>query len=316
MTERAAVRVGTRGSDLALRQTQIVIDALRTAHPHLDASVQVIRTIGDEVKDVPLSEMRNIGVFTSRLEAAVYEGSVDLAVHSAKDLPTDLHPRLLIGAVPARANVADVLISREEYTLATLPNGARVGTSSRRRAAQLLYQRPDLHMLEIRGNVDTRIEKALAPDSSYDAIVLAYAGLERLGRLDVISEVLSLEVMLPAPAQAALAVQCRVEDGQRWINLLQPINDPAAETATIAERALLTGLGGGCALPVAAYAQIIEGALLLRGRVTAPDGTTQLDAEGVYPMALPNAADAQYAGAHLAGTLIERGAMRLLENVQ
>lgn len=307
----ARIRIGTRGSALALRQTGIIADLLRARWPKLEVITDIISTYGDQVTDVPLPDIGVMGAFTSHLEMALRDGSIDLAVHSVKDLPVEMAAGAVIGATPERANPADALVSRAGYTLATLPDGAHVGTSSRRRAAQLRRFRPDLQPVDIRGNVDTRIKKAYAADSPYDAIVLAYAGLERLGRLEVVSEVISLDVMLPAPGQAALGVQCR--DEAVWRELLQPINDPETETAIAAERGFLSGLGGGCSLPVAAYAIIDDGQLDLRGRVCSPDGSAQLDRRQSYPIKILNAESGWQIGLELAQAFTAQGARQLME---
>jgi hydroxymethylbilane synthase len=304
------VRIGTRGSALALRQTADVADLLRAARPNLHVEVQVMSTYGDEVRDVPLPQLGSKGVFTSSLETALCDGKIDLAVHSLKDMPTHLPAGLTIGATPRRTNPADVLVSRKGYTLKTLPVGSKIGTCSNRRTAQLLYQRPDLRILDIRGNVDTRIQKAFAPDSPYDAIVLAYAGLRRLDRLDVISEKLSPDVMLPAPGQGALAVQCR--DEEIWRLLLKPINNPETEAAITAERAFLYALGGGCSQPIAALGIIRGHTLRLAGRVSALDGSAQIDAAHSYTLSDFDVAAAWRAGDDLAHRIKERGAEKLL----
>ena len=271
----SAVRIGTRGSALALWQAHHVRDLLRRAWPALVVSVEVMKTQGDTTLDTPLPQIGGKGVFTAELETALRTGVIDLAVHSLKDLPTDESEGLIIGAIPRRATPHDALISRANHTLESLPMHAAVGTSSRRRAAQLLVLRPDLRLLDIRGNVDTRMRKALAADGPYDAIVLALAGLERLERAGEISQQLPLEVMLPAPGQGALAVQCRDERASRA--LLAPITHRATTLAVTAERAFLAALGGGCAVPVAAYAEVKQRRLTLRGRVTATDGSRQVD---------------------------------------
>lgn len=277
----SAVRIGTRGSALALWQAHHVRDLLQRAWPTLAVSIEVMKTQGDATLDTPLPQIGGKGVFTAELETALRTGAIDLAVHSLKDLPTDDSAGLVIGAIPTRATPYDALISRGNHTLDSLPAHAAVGTSSRRRAAQLLVRRPDLQLLDIRGNVDTRIRKALAADGPYDAIVLALAGLERLGRADEVSQRLPLDDMLPAPGQGALAVQCRDEAASRA--LLAPIAHRATTLAVTAERGFLAALGGGCAVPVAAYATIKNRRLTLRGRVTAPDGSRQVDValEGV-----------------------------------
>ncbi|RME63951.1 MAG: hydroxymethylbilane synthase, partial [Caldilineae bacterium] len=200
------VRIGTRGSALARWQTDHVAALLREAWPALQVDIQVIRTRGDRVLDTPLPLVGGKGLFTAELEHALRSGAIDFAVHSLKDLPTEDAPGLTVGAIPARAPVQDVLISREGMDLDHLPPGATIGTSSRRRAAQLLHHRPDLHILDIRGNVDTRIRKTLDPNGPYDATILAQAGLERLELLEGLpAHVLPFQVMLPAPGQGALA---------------------------------------------------------------------------------------------------------------
>lgn len=304
----SSVRLGTRGSALARWQTDHVADLLRAAWPGLAVHVHIIATRGDRTLDTPLPLLGGKGLFTAELEAALRSGDIDLAVHSLKDLPTGPTAGLVIGATPRRANPADVLVSRDGRTLETLPDGATVGTSSRRRAAQLLRHRPDLRIIDVRGNVDTRLRKALDPDGLYDAIVLAYAGVARLGRLDAVSQEIPLDVMLPAPGQGALAVQCRDAAASRA--LLAPVNDPETEVAVAAERAFLAGLGGGCAVPVAAYAVIEGGQLHLRGRVAAPDGSAQIDVRAVGAASV---AGAQRLGADLAGTALAQGAAAILE---
>ncbi len=307
--QRGPLRLGTRGSALALWQTHYVVDLLRAAWPNLTCEVVVLRTQGDRMIDAPLPRLGGKGVFTAELEAALRDGDIDLAVHSLKDLPTELPAGLALGAVPQRAEAADALVSRQGHTLETLPQGAAVGTSSLRRAAQLLYRRPDLRLLDVRGNVDTRLRKALAADGPYDALLLAQAGLTRLGRADAIAQVLPLDVMLPAPGQGALAIQCR--DEASTLALLAPLNHTPTRQAVTAERAFLTRLGGGCAVPVAAYAVVTEGRLSLRGRVTAPDGSRQIDValEGV-------ADDAAALGARLAESALAQGAAALFGSLR
>jgi hydroxymethylbilane synthase len=304
----SAVRIGTRGSALALWQAHHVRDLLRQAWPSLTVNIEVMKTQGDITLDSPLPQIGGKGVFTAELEAALRNGTIDLAVHSLKDLPTDESEGLIIGAIPKRGNPHDALISRASHTLETLPARAAVGTSSRRRAAQLLVRRPDLRLIDIRGNVDTRMRKALAADGPYDAIVLALTGLERLGRGNEISQELSLDEMLPAPGQGALAVQCRDEAASRA--LLAPIIHRPTLLAVTAERAFLAALGGGCAVPVASYAEVRNQRLVVRGRVTALDGSRQVD------VALEGAASAKGAsilGQRLAELALAQHADELLE---
>ncbi|HEY58323.1 MAG TPA: hydroxymethylbilane synthase [Anaerolineae bacterium] len=279
----------TRPSALARWQTHWVIRALQDAHPGLTCREEIIVTRGDRVLDRPLPEIGGKGLFTQELEAALLSGRVHAAVHSLKDLPTAIPPSLTVGAVPARAEVRDALVSAHGYTLATLPQGAVVGTSSLRRAAQLLALRPDLHIRPLRGNVDTRVRKALS--KQYDAIVLAGAGLTRLGLTGHVTQWLPLEVVLPAPGQGALAVQCRADD-RATLRLLQAVDDAATRAAVAAERAFLAALGGGCAVPVAAYAQwVAPERLRLTGFVGATDGSGfwRGQMEGAEPAALGRA---------------------------
>lgn len=306
MTEHiATLRLGTRGSTLARWQTDHIAALLKTAWPGLVVEIEVLHTQGDRILDKPLPLIGGKGLFTAELEAALYSGAIDLAVHSLKDLPTELAPGIVIGAIPMRASVHDVVVSRSRRPLAMLPPGAVVGTSSRRRSAQLLHAYPHLRTADIRGNVDTRIRKALDPDGPYDAIVLAAAGVERLDRSDAVTEMLPLDLMLPAPGQGALAVQCR--DDIRLLHLLQPLDDAATRAAVTAERAFLSGLGGGCAVPVAAYAAIVQGRLHLRGRVASLDGRDFVDVTGD---AAPE--DAAELGAALAAQSLTQGATQLL----
>lgn len=308
---RQSITIGTRGSALARWQTDHISQLLQKAWPELEIHVQVVTTQGDRVLDTPLPALGGKGVFTAELEAELREGKIDFAVHSLKDLPTENPAGLTIGAIPERAPANDVLVSKHDHTFVTLPKDATIGTSSRRRAAQLLYKRPDLRIADIRGNVDTRVRKALDANGVYDAIVLASAGLERLGQKQVISDILSLDDMLPAPGQGALAVQCR--DENQSFSLLKLINHAETEIAVAAERAFLGGLGGGCALPIAAYGSIADDQLYLRGRVTAIDGSKQVDVQLSGEATLETALRL---GRELAQMALEQGVAALLETVQ
>src|SRR5215211_5526977 len=230
----------TRSSALARWQTAHVIRLLQNTWPTLECSEHIITTTGDRVLDRPLPEIGGKGLFTAELEEALLSGEVDAAVHSLKDLPVEEPPGIVIGAIPEREAAYDVLVSAEAWTLPNLPEGARVGTCSLRRTAQLLARRPDLTILPLRGNVDTRLRKVL--NGEYDAIVLAAAGLTRLGLEAHITETLPLDMMLPAPGQGALAVQCRADD-EETLRLLTAIHDPLTYAAVSAERAFLSGLG-------------------------------------------------------------------------
>ncbi len=266
------IRLGTRGSALARWQAEHTADLLRAVDPALTIELIILSSLGDRVPDAPLRAIAGKGAFTSDIEAALLDGRIDAAVHSLKDLPTRGDPALTIAAIPQRGRVADALIARSGAPLADLPPGAVIGTSSTRRAAQVLAARPDLVIAPIRGNVDTRIAKALSSDGTYDGVILAAAGLDRLGRLDVVTEMLSIELMLPAPGQGALAVQCRADDAD-LITLLARIDHRETRAAVSAERGFLAGLGTGCSLPVAAFATFIEGDFYFDGRVFSPDGS-------------------------------------------
>ena len=294
----------TRPSALARWQTDYVADLLRAAHPGLTIDIQVIVTQGDRILDKPLPAIGGKGLFTVELERALRDGRVDAAVHSLKDLPVEDAPGLTIGLTPPRADARDAIICPAGHTLDALPAGAVVGTSSPRRQAQLLAYRPDLTVKPIRGNVDTRIRKAR--EGQYDAIVLAAAGVIRLGLKDAVTQYLPLDVMLPAPGQGVLGVQCRADD-ERTLALLAAVEDPAARAAAQAERAFLAGLGGGCSIPVAAYARPVDGGLHLTGLVASPDGRRTLRVEGTGddPLAL---------GRALAEEALVRGAAAILSN--
>jgi hydroxymethylbilane synthase len=277
----------TRPSALARWQTQWVISALKNIHRDLECEEKIITTQGDKILDKSLPEIGGKGLFTQELENELLSGAVHCAVHSLKDLPVENPEGLTLGCIPFRAEVRDTLISKNGYTLATLPKGASVGTSSLRRAAQILALRPDLHTESLRGNVDTRIRKAL--EGQYDAIILAGAGLTRLGLDKHVTEWLSLDVMLPAPGQGALAVQCRADD-LTTLNLLATLEDEATRKAVTAERAFLSGLGGGCSVPVAAYAGIDDQMIELTGLVISENGRKAIHVKrpGFNPQLLGN----------------------------
>lgn len=264
--------VGTRTSALALWQTNYVMQTLEAAWPGLCCKQSPFVTKGDQTQaeGKPLPAIGGKGLFTAELEESLRSGAIDLAVHSLKDLPVEDSPGLTLGAITNRADVRDALVARNGWTLATLPHGAVVGTSSTRRAAQLLAHRPDLTVRSIRGNVATRARKVF--DGEYDATLLAAAGLERLGLHEYITELLPLDLMLPAPGQGALAVQCRADD-THTLQLLRVLDDQAVRAGVTAERAFLSALGGGCSAPVAAHALLLpSGNLQLSALVGATDG--------------------------------------------
>lgn len=261
--------LGTRASRLARWQTDHVAQLLQAAAPGISCRVVTFETRGDKTLDRPISQIGGKGLFTAELERALRSAEIDLAVHSLKDLPVDDAAGVTIGALCSRADAHDVLVSRQYRSLSALPHGASVGTSSPRRAAQLLAARPDLTVAPIRGNVDTRIRKAMQGD--YDAIVLAAAGIQRLGLEETIADYLPFDMMLPAPGQGALAVQCR-EDDHAVRELLAMIDERSTRTATEAERSFLKHLGGGCSAPIAAYAESSQ-TVRLTGLVASLDGS-------------------------------------------
>ena len=291
--------IGSRGSPLALWQARWVAAQLP------GAEIAVIKTTGDKITDVPLAQVGGTkGLFIKEIEEALVEGRIDLAVHSLKDVPAQIDPRLIIAAIPAREDPRDALVGR---SLSELPKGARVGTSSLRRAAQLRHLRGDLQLEELRGNVDTRLRKL--DEGRYDAIVLAAAGLSRLGLEGRIAERLDPEVMCPAIGQGALAIETRAGDGETR-KLLAPLDDPAARAETTAERALLAALGGGCQLPLGGSARLAGDRLRLTAVVASPDG-----AELVRVTLGGPASDPAELGRRAAEDLLRRGADRILQQV-
>jgi hydroxymethylbilane synthase len=266
------LRIGTRGSALALRQTNMIASALLRRWPDLAIEICHIRTTGDREQGASLQAIGGQGVFVKEIEEALLHGDIDLAVHSLKDLPGTLAPGLMLGAVPKRADARDALISRSGKTLAELSPGAVIGTGAARRIAQVRTLRPDCTVADLRGNVDTRLRKALDSTGPYDAIILALAGLKRLRKSGVVTEILPFDSMLPAPGQGALGLEIRADDA--WTrDLVAPLNDPATNIAITAERAFLAGLGGGCLAPIAALGRVRSGKLWLTGMLELPDGT-------------------------------------------
>lgn len=285
MASSPLLKIGTRGSPLALIQANLVRDALMRTHAALaspDAvEIQVIRTTGDKVQDRPLSEIGGKGLFTKEIEESLLDGRIDLAVHSCKDMPTVLPDGLYLSAMLERADPRDVLFTRQGGDLSSLPQGALLGTASLRRSAQLLHKRPDLKLGNLRGNVETRLRKLA--EGQVDATVLALAGLDRLGRGAKGGVVLSIEEMLPAPAQGAVCIESRIGD-DRVNSLLARIDHGPTSLAVQAERALLKVLDGSCRTPIAALAQLDgKGSLHLHGLVAATDGSKlwRLDRQGL-----------------------------------
>lgn len=302
------LRLGTRGSNLALHQAEEVASRLTGTHRNLSVNISVIRTTGDKVLDVALSRIGDKGLFTREIEQALLRGEIDLAVHSLKDLPSELPPGLVLAAVLPRANPADVLLSRSGKHLHELPAGAVIGSSSLRRIAQLKAYRPDLKVVDIRGNVETRIRKM--GEQGLDAIVLACAGLSRLGLEAAITQVLPPDIMLPAVGQGAIAVEIRENDNHTR-ELLQAIKSEETEAEVIAERAFLRELEGGCQVPIACLGRVNGSQLLLQGLVASLDGKQVIRGQKTV-----GRAGAKIAGIELAAQLKERGAREILENIR
>lgn len=270
------IRIGTRGSKLALWQTNSVMKGLLSQYPEIRFQIKEIKTTGDRVQNRPIFQAKTVGLFVKELEAALLDGEIDLAVHSLKDLPSKTTPGLTIIAVTEREDPRDALVSRLGKTLNDLPNGVRIGTSSRRRAAQLLSVRPDFEILDIRGNVDTRLKKA--EQAPYDAIVLAMAGLIRLGKQDLVTQVFAPELMLPAAGQGVLALEIRADDEYIQKHLAS-IDHAESRAAINSERTFMATIGAGCHVPVGAYAQVEEGHIWLRALVASLDGKTIIRGE-------------------------------------
>ncbi len=297
------LRIGTRGSMLAKWQAESVRKKLFAASG-MEAEIVIIKTSGDKMQQAPLTQIGGKGIFIKELEEALLEESIDLAVHSVKDVPTDIPSRLMFPAVCRRDDVRDCLVGS---TLANLRQGARVGTSSLRRQAQLRHLRPDLDLRDLRGNVDTRLRKV--ESGEYEAVMVAKAGLDRLGLSQRISEVLSPEICMPAVGQGAIAVECRLKDTEAG-ELLAPLDDAETRTAIIAERALLSVLQGGCQVPMGAWARIERSELLLDACVCSVDGAQYVKQ---HATAAPD--QAAQLGEHMARLLIEAGAQSILEEV-
>jgi hydroxymethylbilane synthase len=303
------VVVGTRGSTLALWQAGHIVGRLQAIAPGIEVIVKTIETQGDLVRDRALSEVGGKGLFVKEIELALLRGGIDLAVHSLKDMPTVQPDGLLLGAVLERAEPRDALVvhgGRGE--LSALPPRSRVGTSSLRRRAQLLAARPDLRVLDLRGNVDTRLRKLAG--GQYDAVVLAAAGLMRLGHGDAISQVLDVETMLPAVGQGALCVEVRTGDSKTRA-LIEALDHPATRQATQAERAFLRRLEGGCQVPIGAYGEVRGEQLHLRGLVAALDGSRLVRDEVHGP-----AGSGDELGTELAERVLAAGGAQILEEVR
>ncbi len=299
----ARLRIGSRGSQLALWQANH-ISALLREQGH-EVELEIIKTTGDKITDVALAKVGTKGMFTKEIEEALAAGRVDLAVHSLKDLPTDLPPGFEIAAITTRQNPRDVFLSVKYDSVDALPNGAKVGTSSLRRQAQLKALRPDLDIYPLRGNVDTRIRKL--EEGQYDAIILAAAGLFRLGKTQLVKQVIDEELMCPAAGQGALGIEIR-EGDSRMRELLAFLDDAAARATTTCERALLNKLGGGCQVPIGAFAEMDGDVLCLTAICARPDGT-----EVIREVQTGN--DPVELGERTGETILRRGGDQILRDV-
>jgi hydroxymethylbilane synthase len=302
------VRIGTRGSPLARWQASWVADRLRALHPSLEVELVEIKTHGDRDRNSPLAVIGGTGLFTKEIQRALVDSAVDLAVHSLKDLPTEGPEGLVLGAVPAREDAADALIAPTHETLDALPDGATVGTGSLRRRAQLLFNRPGLRVVGVRGNVETRLNQAL--QGGLDAVILAEAGLRRLGLEHHVTERLSPPRFLPAVGQGALGIECRVNDAETRA-LLTPLDDLPTRLAVLAERRALAELEGGCMIPMAAWGRLTDLALALDAAVFDPEGCERVFASLEGPRNDPDGL-----GRRVAQSLRDQGAERLLERIR
>jgi hydroxymethylbilane synthase len=301
------IRIGTRGSPLAVWQAEWVRSQLLTLYPERPLEVVKIKTTGDKILDVPLAQVGGKGLFVKEIETALLEGRVDLAVHSMKDMPAEVPPGLCIGAVPERENPLDVLISRKGHLFGDLPKGARVGSSSLRRGAQVRYARPDITVHPLRGNLDTRLRKL--ETEGLDAVIVAAAGVKRLGLETRITEYIRETLMLPAIGQGALSIEVRKDD-EAIRSLIAPMDHRETRLAVESERAFLARLEGGCQVPIAGHARVIEDRIELTGLVAEVDGSVLLRETVNGPCDR-----GESLGVELADRLLEQGGRKILENV-
>lgn len=302
------IRIGSRGSQLALWQAEWVQTQINQNHPDCTTQLVIIKTTGDKITDVPLAKVGGKGLFVKEIEEALLDGRIDIAVHSMKDMPSEIPPDLCIGAVPQRENPLDALVSDRYASIDALPQGACLGTSSLRRAAQLLHYRPDVNIAPLRGNLDTRLKK-LADNTDLDAIVLASAGLKRLGMADRITTYIEPEIMLPAVGQGALCIESRINDKEIG-PIVSGLDHAESHIAVLAERAFSQRLEGGCQVPIAAHATLNDNRLHVTGMVAELDGRLVLKdtVEGSCDQAAA-------AGLKLAENLLARGAGPILQRI-
>ena len=299
--------IGSRGSQLALWQANWVKSALERLHSNADIDIRIIATSGDKIQDVPLSKIGGKGLFVKEIEEALLANEIDLAVHSMKDVPMELPTELGISVITKRENPLDALISKNGEKLADLPQGATIGTSSLRRSSQLLKYRDDFKIHPLRGNVDTRLRKV--EEGKYDAILLASAGLNRLGWANRITEEISHDILLPAMGQGALGIETRLDDTKIY-DFISTLNHEQTHYAVSAERSLVGRLDGGCQVPIGAYARVEKGLITLKGLVASLDGEIIYKLENVGPVD-----DAINIGQELGAQLLKMGANEILEKL-
>ncbi|MGD9486475.1 MAG: hydroxymethylbilane synthase [Calditrichaceae bacterium] len=301
------VRIGTRDSELALWQTHWVRKKLKELNPAITIEIIEVKTIGDKILDTPLSKIGDKGLFTKEIDRALLDNEIDLAVHSMKDVPTTIPEELTIAAITGRWHANDILISRDNLTIDTLPEGASIATGSLRRKAQLLNYRKDFRIIDLRGNLNTRFRKF--DEADWDGMVLAQAGVERLGWQDRISERISLNILLPAVGQGSFAIICR-ENDRDTKNLLKPLHDDHSAAGIRAERALLHKLEGGCQVPIGAYGEIVQNRLRLKACVSSLDGQTLIEDMAEGAINLP-----EELGISVAEKLISMGGKEILDRI-
>ncbi len=306
MTEKI-LRIGTRGSDLALKQAHWVADRLKEKHPGMITEITVIKTRGDIMQDISLAMIGGKGVFVKEIEDALLRGDIDIAVHSMKDVPVELPEKLEIGIITEREDVRDVLVSRENRKIEGLQKGARIGTGSLRRALQLRNLMPDIEIVPIRGNLDTRIKKIKT--DNLDGVVVAAAGMKRMGWGKRISQFIAVEVMMPSPGQGALGIELRKDD-EEMKDIVSFLNHSSSSIEIMAERTFLKELGGGCQVPIAAYGKKRGDELALRGLVGSLDGRIIISDE-----VRGNSEDWEELGKKLAENIESRGGREILEEI-
>jgi len=302
------LKIGTRGSKLALTQTNFVVDQLKNIIPDADIEISVIKTSGDVMQDVSLLTIGGQGVFVKEIEEALLSGKIDLAVHSMKDVPGDIPEALTFAAILPREDSRDVLVSRNNINLELMAKGAKIGTGSQRRGAQIKAVLPDINIVPLRGNIDTRLKKI--ETEGLDGVILAAAGIKRMGLAEKITQFLPVETMLPAVGQGALGLQIRKEDVE-LAKTCSALNDATTAAEVTAERAFLRGLGGGCRLPIAALGKRKDRVLTLEGMVAAPNGSSMIR-EAIHG----TIRDAEELGKKLAGIILAKGGLKLMDLIR